>query len=319
MRKLKSDLLGLIMPTIDQYSLKNYWLPSVENLKDIAPFCNICINFQKYPTDLIDYVVNKLNSYGFVVYFTAIKEYTMEKPGMLQFNKIRNDTVMLNPNSAFYCLTDDDFSYLGPSSKSPSAGEQYLRVLHYMLTYDNCGCVLTGGSLYRYNPINTIGPTKSFNGEWFITGKSLFLKSMSEHGYELFPDDSLELYGAKEECLLCASRINLGYYPAKFGNARVKHDENRRNGVIKPGDEEFGWLKEEIVENNVNKYIRDHYNVNMHGICSYNVCNDDTYYSNGGINHDTEHEKYTIDYSKYSKDQLIDEIYHMWREKYFDK
>ena len=42
----KHNIMGLIMPTIEPYTLRKYWLPSLRNIKDIAPYANICINFQ---------------------------------------------------------------------------------------------------------------------------------------------------------------------------------------------------------------------------------------------------------------------------------
>lgn len=302
----KHNILGLIMPTIEPYTLKKYWLPSLKNIKEIADIANICINFQDpYTQDEVDSIVSEIESYGFEVHYQLRGKYEVPGKGMVPFNKIRNDTVMLNPNSLIYVLTDDDFSYQGASAKSPSAGIQYLRAVHYMMMYPNCGCVLTGGSMYRYNPINTIGPTKTINNEWYITGKSLFLTSMRNYGYELFPDDSLDLYGAKEECLLCAARINKGFFPAKFGNARIRHDENRNHDEeIKPGYEEFGWLEDDLVENNVNKYIRDHYHTDMRGVYNYNVVIPDVYRSLGGIDHENEHDVYTVHYSEYTEDML---------------
>lgn len=312
-----NNVVGLIMPTIEPYTLRKYWLPSLKNIKEIASIANICINFQDpYTQEDVDEIVSEIKSYGFKVYYQLRDKYDIPGKGLVPFNKIRNDTVMLNPHSLFYVLTDDDFSYQGASAKSPSAGVQYLRAIYYMLSYPNCGCVLTGGSMYRYNPINTIGPTRYINGEWYITGKSLFLKSMREHGYELFPDDSLELYGAKEECLLCASRINEGLFPAKFGNARIRHDENRNHDKeIKPGHEEFGWLKDEIVENNVNEYIRSHYHTDMRGVYSYDVVLPEVYQSKGGINHKEDHDKYSINFSGYTEESLRDSILMLMKVK----
>lgn len=313
----KHNIMGLIMPTIEPYTLRKYWLPSLKNIKDIAPYANICINFQNpYIKSDVESIIEEIKSYGFEVYYTLRDKYEVPEKGLVPFNRIRNDAVLLNPNnSLIYVLTDDDFSYQDESAKSPNAGEQYLRVIHYMLKYPNCGCVLTGGSMYRYNKINTIGPTKNFNNEWFITSKSLFLRSMNDFGFRLFPEDSLDLYGAKEECLLCAARINKGLFPAKFGNARIRHDENRKHDEeIKPGYEEFGWLEDEIIENNVNKYIREHYNVPMRGVYCYEVCNKDVYVNNGGIDHLKERNKYIIDYSTYSKNKLLDEIEELIKE-----
>lgn len=318
----KHNIVGLILPTIEPYTMRKYFLSSLENLKEIAPIANVCINFQNpYTQEDVDEIVSKIESYGFKVYWQLREKYEVPKKGYVQFNKIRNDAVKLNPNSLIYVLTDDDFSYQGPSPKSPSAGVQYLRTIFYMLNhYEKCGCVLTGGSMYRYNPINTIGPTKDFNNEWFITGKSLFLRSMRDYGYELFPEDSLELYGAKEECLLCASRINEGLFPAKFGNARIKHDENRNHDEnIQPGYEEFGWLEDEIIENNVNKYIRDHYHTNMRGVYCYDVCLPEVYKKKSGIDHKDERDFFLYDFEKdfkYSDQEFIRKIIFMAEDLY---
>ena len=308
----KTNTLGLIMPTIEPNTLRKLWLPSLENLVDAKDYINICINFQDpYTVDDALRIVEEIKSYGFTVYYTVREKYHVPSRGLVPFNRIRNDTVMLNPNSKFYVLTDDDFSYLSATQKSPNAGIQYLRAIHYLLKFDNCGCLLTGGSMYRYNPINTIGPTKCLNREWYITSKSLFLRSMSTYGFELFPNDSLDLYGAKEESLLCACRLNEGFYPAKMGNTRVKHDEGRCDDEdIKPGFDQFGWLDEEIVENNIDKYLREHYGTDTYGLGSncFVICNEDTYYKKGGIDIIKEREKFFIDYSDYSKDRLISEI-----------
>lgn len=314
MRKVKNphDIITLVLPTNEPKVFMKYFLPSLENMKVIAPISTIAINFQDpWKPDMCQFCVNKIKELGFSVKSQLVGKYHIESKGLVPFNKIRNDAVMLNPDSLFYALTDDDFKYLQESAKSPDAGTQYLRAIHYLLKFENCGMVLFGGTMYRHIPINHIGITKTINNEWYITGKGFILRSMSPE-FPLFPSDSIDLKGAKEECLLAAARINKGLYPAKMGNARIYHDEVRKKDKdVQPGYEMYDWLKENIIEDNVNKYIRDHYCKDMHGVYCYNVVDENHYHEIGGPDHKKDYDKYLVNYTDTTVNELMKEVINM--------
>lgn len=298
----KHNILELVIPTNEPYTMRTYLLPSLKNITELSDMMNICLNFQDpYTQEDVDSIVSEIRSLGFTVYYQLRGKYDIPKRGYVPFNAIRNDACKLNPHSLIYVLADDDFSYQGASALNPSSAVQYLRAVYYMFKYwDRCGCILAGSSLYKYNPRNTIGLTKTWDGdETYITGQSLFLRSLKDKcGYELFPEDALGLYGAKEECILCACRINEGLFPAKYSNSRVRHFENlSKDKNIRKGEEQYGWLQEEIVETNANKYMNDKFGVHIKGVFNHaGVARPEVYYGKGGPDHTTDRNKFFEDF-----------------------
>ena len=305
------NLLALVIPTNEPYVFANYFMPSlIENMTDIKDFCTIAINFQDpYTNDQVEEYVARIQDAGFKVNYVLNPKYPVEKKGYVPFNRIRNDAVKLVPDAQFYALTDDDFKYLGKSLKSPSAGEQYLRVLHYMLTHPLCGLVSMSGSMYRFIPINHIGMMKTIDNEWYITGKGMIYRRMPD--FPLFSDDALDLKGAGEEKLLAAYRLYAGYYPAKMSNSRTQHEEiksGKKDPNVVDSGVMYGWYEEQIFEENINKYLNEKFNSDIHSMASQRVVKYEDYLRNGGLDLDTHRGEMLKDYTNYSKSDLISEI-----------
>lgn len=303
------NILCICLPTCEPDVFNKYWLPSIDKLLDAKDILTIAINFQPPWCDKeITRVVNYIRTMGFKCVY-AFNEYNIPSKGYIPFNMIRNDASILSPDSLFYVLTDDDFSYQGPSASAPkTAGEQYIDIVHYMLTYGNCGMTLIGGSMIRKIPKNHIAPV-SMNTH--ITNlKGIVVRSMKNFGFNLFPEDSLNLYGAGEERVLAASRLANGLYIAKMGFGRTHHYEIQRKPDVKNGIEMYNWDTKEIIDSNVNKYIREKYGAKTGETLHDGLIIDPKlYFSNGGISEDELSKYYlSIDYSKVDSSYLIDEI-----------
>lgn len=309
------SILTLLLPTNEPETLRRFWLPSLDNLKEIAPIATIAINFQKpYTESDIEDIIDKIEQYGFNVVST-FNEYTIDGPGLVPFNKIRNDTAMLNSESLFYALTDDDFSYQGPSaSVNKTAGHQYLDIIHYMLKHKNCGFTLIGGSMIKAVPINHIGMTNPYT-TFYAVKKGYILRNMNDHGFCIYPDDAIDMKGAGEEKIIAASRLALGYYPATLKCGRTHHYENWKKDGVKNGAEEYNWELKEVLDNNVHRYLNDHYNVTVDRLTNMYICDPDIYYKNGGIEYNNETRNSVIeDYTNSTVDTLIKEIIEMSKE-----
>lgn len=307
-----NNILTLLLPTNEPSTIRRFWLPSIDNIKEIAQIATIAINFQKpYSEDDIKDIVSEIRSKGFKVVYT-FNEYTVDGPGLVPFNKIRNDTAMLNPNSMFYALTDDDFSYQGPSaSVNKTAGHQYVDIIHYMIKHKNCGFVLIGGPMIKAVPINHIGITNP-STTFYAVKKGYILRNMSDHGFTVYPDDAIDMKGAGEEKIIAASRLALGYYPATLKCGRTHHYENWKKDGINNGAKDYGWELQEVLDNNVHRYLNDHYNVNINRLVNMNICDPEIYIRNGGLEYnDRNREELMEDYTNSDVHKLISEIHDM--------
>jgi hypothetical protein len=302
------DILTLLVPTNEPAVFKDYFLKSLPNISEIAPITTVAFNFQKpWTLDDVTESVNICDKLGFKVSYTLREQYPVESRGLVPFNQIRGDTAKLNPNSMFYALCDDDFEFRGPSASiDKTAGHQYLDAIDYLLKHKKCSHVLFGGTRFKAVPKDHIGIVKL--DEWHITGRGFIFRNMSPE-FLVFPEDALDLKGAGEEKLIAAARMNKGMYPAKLGFARTRHDEIRRHKPeILSGEEMYGWLKEDIIENNLNKYINDHYRTGISGVYSYNVTNLEEYKNNGGLDCKKNYNECLEDYTGSDADKLLAHI-----------
>ena len=272
-------ILSLVLPSNEPDTMYKYLLPSISNLSDIAKITTICLNFQPpYLNSQAVEVVEHIESLGFEVNW-IYSRYVIE-PHKVPINKIRNDAASLC-KSLYYGLIDDDMIFNGTSAKmNRRSGIQYLDAIHYMMTHQNCGIMLMGGTLFRRIPRYHIGPVR-LDSE-YLTSKGFIVKSLGyDSDYPFLPDGSIDLVGSDEEKVLAASRLYQGLYPAKFGNTRVRHYEHKDKCVS--GADMYQWNSAKILDENNNKYIKDHYNPDYKGGSSYDVVNHTSYYSNGGI------------------------------------
>ena len=288
--------------------MKNYFMRGISNLTPIKDICNICINFQKpYTREIIFEVVNALESLGFMVTWKFSK-YKFENKSKISINTIRQDTADLSLSSKYYALVDDDMIFRGSSANmSKTSGEQYVDAIHYMMTHQNCGIMLMGGTLFRKIPKYSIGPVR-LESE-YLTSKGFIVKSIEENnnGNGFLPENSVKLVGSDEEKVLAAARLYRGLYPAKFGHTRVAHYENKNK--VTTGAVMYNWNTEEVLNENNAKFIRDHYNPKFK-VRDYNVIDHEIYYSKGGIDVYSPEviNNYTVNYQDKSANDLIDEI-----------
>lgn len=302
------NILCICLPTCKPHVFIKYWLPSISNLESAKDILTICINFQ-HPWDKkkAQFAVDKIRNLGFKC-VASFNEYNIPGKGYIPFNKIRNDAAKLCPDALFYVLTDDDFSYRGPSASAPkTAGDQYIDIVHYMLSHRNCGMTIIGGSMIRKIPKNHIAPV-SMNTH--ITNlKGIVVRDMREFGFKLFPEDSLELFGAGEERILAASRLSKGMYIAKMGFGRTHHYEIQRKQDVQNGIEMFNWDTRDIIDSNINKYIRDNYGAKTGStLHDGSIIDESIYYDNGGISEDEFSNYLSIDYSTINSSDLIESI-----------
>lgn len=307
--KNSHDLLCLLLPTNEPNVYHDYFEKSLTYLKDASKFITISINFQSpWTQDEIKTSVEYAESLGFQVVW-SFNKYEILKRGEVPFNRIRHQCAAQFPHAKFYGLCDDDFAFAGPTPTiNKTAGHQYLDILDYLLTHERCGFVLQGGTMYKWIPRNHIGITKLDTA--FITGRGFVFRRMDD--FLVYPDDALDLVGAGEEKIVAASRMAEGYYPAKMGFSRTNHEGGRlTKRKIPTGEEMYGWLKEEIFENNTNQYIRDHYNPDLVGVYNYNVVDTDLYFSQGGRSPYQEYDELLQDYTSSTVEDLTKKIQEM--------
>lgn len=305
----KHKILCIAIPTCEPDVFMKYWINSLHYLEDAKDIITIAINFQKPWTDeLIESAISQIEDMGFK-YECCFNEYDIPSKGLVPICKIRNDTFELCPDSLFYVLTDDDFQYCGPSATAPkTAGQQYIDIVHYMLqNYDKCGMTIIGGSMIRKIPKNHIMPVPI---NTHVTNlKGIVIRNMRDYGFNMFPNDSLSLYGAGEERILAASRLWNNLYIAKMGFGRTHHYEVQKKSDVVNGIEMYEWDSKNIIDNNVNKYLRDHYNSVTGDTLHDGKIIDDTNYT--GISQDEFESYLSIDYSKVNENDLLESIYKM--------
>lgn len=304
-------ILGFALPTNEPDTFEGYFLRSIDNLKEVAPLLEILINFQK-PWDYssIDKVLNILEAKGFNTKY-EFNEYQVNGTGLVPFNQIREDSARIDPDLPIYAMVDDDMTFLGSTGAvRESAGRQFLRIIHYMLNYQNCGLSIIGSSLYRRIPKYTLAPTDI--NSTYVTGKGIVVRSMGEEGLVL-PSGAYNLLGSDEEKVVAASRLYRGWFPAKMGYGKVRHYENLRGkNPVQSGSSVYKWNSREILEANNVKFVRDNYNpdYNYDNNRGNDVIDWNTYKSNGGIDIYNREvvEEYTINYEEMSNQDILDEI-----------
>jgi hypothetical protein len=295
-----NETLGLVIPTVHPERVFNriFCDESLEQLKVISKVGTILINFQPpYTEEEINSIIDKLTSYDIPVKY-SYNQYNVEKKGFVQFNKIRNDASKLL-DCKFYVLVDDDFLFKGSVNGTPSSSHQYIEAVHYMLTHNNCGMVMLRQrkkSLDDYVPNGWVYPISIVN-RW-QTDSGMMLKSMKYTGEgNLFPDDSLELYGAGEEKILAGWRFSKGLYPARINHCNVSNS---------PSENLYSWYRP--MHDTLTKYILDHYNQVIDDDYT-KVCSEELYLSNGGIKYNEESiNNLKFDYNNMTIDDMITDI-----------
>ena len=259
--------LGIAIPTNEPEEFIKM-VDSLDYLEEIKEISEFLINFQPpWDDEMIETQVSRIREKGFRVKYTFTSGWTKPIPIV----EIRTLCAELNPDCEIYLVMDDDFVFKGPSAKMPkTSGQQYLEIVHYMVTHKKCGVVVTNGTLTRHPQKNFIGPVLHTN---YGTYKGLFVRNMKDHGFLLVPNDARHLRGGLEESLLGACRFNLGYYPARVSNVRTVHNSTTnletsgKNFVKRPGQpDELSsdhWLHIDVISNNIRGYIREHYNPNF--------------------------------------------------------
>lgn len=259
-----SKLLGLVLPTNNPSIMYKYLLSSIENIQVAKDYIEFLINFQSPYTEVeINDIVSKIRSYGIEVKYTY-STYEVKGKGLVPFNRIREDTTVLDKDCEYYMLLDDDMTFLGSSAKMPrTSGEQLLEALIYLKKNPKCGIFVCGGSLIKKIPLDTIAPI-DYNRE-YVTGRGLIFKNIGKNeGWQLVPVEAHDLLGSDEEKVEAAARIARGYYVSEMPFVRINHYENQvsqrnKNGKI-PGSVMYNWNTQEIRDQNNHKFIRDHYN-----------------------------------------------------------
>lgn len=301
------NILSLVLPTNEPDVMDQYFMKSIEWMQPLASISTICINFQKpYDTKSIEEICYKLSNLGFDVR-TTFSEYIYE-PHKVPVNKIRQDTADLNKDSLYYALVDDDMLFKGQSYKmNRTSGMQYIDSIHYLLTHQDCGILMMGGTLFRKISRYSIGPVNLEST--YLTSKGFIVKSIANtnYGNGFLPEGSIDLVGSDEEKVLAASRLYRGLYPAKFGNARIDHYEHKKK--ISDGSTMYGWNSEEILNENNAKFIRENYNQKFK-TRDYNVIDHNIFYYKCSIDLSDQSviDKYTTSYEFMDTDKELSEI-----------
>lgn len=304
------NLLGIVLPTNNPGIMWKYLIPSLKNAKAMAPFVTFLINFQNYEEDEIEAVVEEFENQGFKVEYD-LNNYSVKGPGLVPVNKIREDTARINSECKYYMIFDDDMSFMGPSSSiNRNAGEQILEALYYLLTYEDCGVLVFGGTLIKKIAKDTIAPIDYCRE--YVTGKGLIFKNLGNPGKGLFvPVTAYELLGSDEEKVAAAYRISNGLWTAEMPFVRINHYENQKSSRNKngktPGKELYRWNTDEIKDSNNFGFIREFYCPEYKSGNGY-VVSRDLYHSAGGKDVWSNPAERTIDFSSYSQEDLVEMV-----------
>lgn len=257
--------LGLAVPTNEPDVAFRYLLKDLHHLKALSKFATFLFNFQKpWTSEQIDEAINICKSQGFDVRY-SFNSYEVKGKGLVPFNQIRGDACRLMPEARFFMLMDDDFSFLGASSSHhQDAGTQLLCVLHYLLTFEDCGFILLKND-YCYKeqiPRYVVSPTPTMDNR-YITDKGIILRNFDANQGWVVPHDAIELLGSDEEKIACAWRLFNGMYPAAINHTRIRHYENSNSTTTDnppvSGEEMYQWNAKDILEANANRYIRENF------------------------------------------------------------
>ena len=305
------DILAFTMPTNEPDTAFDYILTSLDNVEAVAPISKFLINYQKPWTEKqIDEANDIIVSHGFDVVWDY-NEYDIPKQGYVPFNRIRDDTTLLNENALLYSLTDDDMTFgTATESVNEDFGRQLLRIAHYMITHPSCGLTIVGSSLYQRIGKYTVAPTDVVST--YVTGKGIIARTLGD-GYRLFPEGVLDFVGPDEEKVIAASRLYRGWYPAKIGFGKVRHYENlKKDGGPKPAHIVYNWLTDDILDHNNLKFIKDTYNSNYDYKVNEgnNLITNDKFMEIGGIDTSSDRviREYMVDYSEMSNNDILEEI-----------
>lgn len=293
------DLITLCISTNNPENMNKYLLKTIHNLVGLKDFCTVAINFQEpYTENDIKNIVEYIESLGFKV-IHSFNKYEVKNRGEVPIIKIKNDCALLNPNSFLYAQIDDDFEFRN------YAYIDYLRSIHFMLKYNNCGIMNFVHSYKGYIKPNQIGIAKSIN-ERVMTGRGLIFKRCKL--FQFTSDDSLKLVGSGEELILTAIRLHLGYFMGILPTGRCINSINKSKGYVK-----YGWTNNKILKNNQHKFLSELSGIPIEEIIekTYMFIKPEDYYHIGGINPEENRYEYLIDYSNIEESDLIKSIYNL--------
>lgn len=319
------DTLGIVLPTYQSKTAFKLLIRGIKNLTELVPIAEWLINFQDWSEEDKSVLLDELAKYGFRYKYV---ESTYPKPPNLSMCKIFNDTGRINPNKLIYLRIDDDMLFGAATKRTPkSCGMQYLQIVDYLVNHKNCGVVRGSNQFCKVAAEDSIAPLPLSKA--ICTGKGLFLKNIdliegTNQGL-LVPNETEVLIGGSEDPLSGGYRLSRGYYPAIMPWIRCKHevetnvttkcvdkalgsDGSKRNVI----PHEFGFDNRKILENNVIKYIKEHYNPDFcyTNFSCYYLLTNEQFINAGGIDFNDKEllESLTVNYNDATVESLCESI-----------
>jgi|GEM_PF-5029664 len=139
-----------------------------------------------------------------------------------QIFKLRHQSFYNFRTAKYFISVDDNIQFSEGTKKFPeNSGYRYGQCIDYLENNPNCGIVncvgSLGGNLDKYE-------IKRYDiGKEIATAKGLVIRNVC--GGRLFPSETLDFYGCREELIMALNFNRLGYYTAKQFNNPTKHKE----------------------------------------------------------------------------------------------
>lgn len=241
--------LVFCLPTCEPDMMLKFLAPSIhllENIKDIVEFC-ICFQ-PPYTNEEVEKTLNYFEDFNVKWFY---KDYNY-KDGKIPLIKMRNDCAMLEPDTDYYALLDDDMQF------KEGLSEFYLKAIRDFDENPSLGVV--GFTSFKRGYDNYFGTDKGiiYRGGKFYGFEGLVPEKLMKNCKTLVPyenENLLELIGGQQDKFCAMIRLATGQFSKQYDRVPCLHQENRHYR----GARQFGWLNIEYEPNSVTSFIRKYF------------------------------------------------------------
>ena len=255
---MNNPRITFLLPTCEPDSMFMWLLPSIKRLKDIKDLIEFNICFQPPYSDLdIERVLNEFNKYEFKVNWFK-HDYKVIKP-YTPLIKMRNDCALLSADAEFYCLLDDDMSFL-----SDDVCNYFLKALNEFDSNNKLAVI----SLYNQ-------PIENHRENFYSTNGGIIYRGGSFYGFKglvpqkltdfnipvktLYPyrgENLIDLFGGFQDKFCAMIRLATGMTGLSIINVPINHVENRPQ----KGSIAHGWDAAKYKEGSIAHFIEYYFN-----------------------------------------------------------
>lgn len=214
----------------DDY-LFRFFIPSLDNIKNLNKFCCITINYNgDVSMEKIEEANRLIREKGFELYW-GYNTYDFE-PGKNKILKIRYDCDKIGPNTKYVLLGDDDLEFL-------QGYDRHLLAAALLLEQDqSVGIVSIRHQVPHMRTKDTLIPAGT--DYFFVLCGGLLMRRIPSWG-GIYPKELLELHGGGEERILGCEMMREGYKGYYLHTDKYIHERHWGVNGVFSGQGVYKW------------------------------------------------------------------------------